>query len=116
MSIPLGAARAYMRRGWMPLLIAHQAKNPNRAGWQRFSTTRGELPRFFNGQPQNIDVLLGKPSGGLTDADLDCPEKHPVSFLHIAAIAEHSECSNGRRATGKRKQAIFLKVRFLKYR
>jgi hypothetical protein len=74
MSIPLGAARAYMRRGWMPLLIAHQSKNPNRAGWQRFSTTRGELPRFFNGQPQNIDVLLGKPSGGLTDADLDCPE------------------------------------------
>jgi len=54
-----------MQRGWMPLPIAHQSKNPNRAGWQRFNTTQGELPQFFNGQPQNIGVLLGKPSGGL---------------------------------------------------
>ncbi|HZH91588.1 MAG TPA: AAA family ATPase [Pyrinomonadaceae bacterium] len=74
MSIPLAVARAYMQRGWMPLPIAHQSKKPNRAGWQRFSTTQGDLPQFFNGQPQNIGVLLGKPSGGLTDVDLDCPE------------------------------------------
>jgi hypothetical protein len=74
MSISLEVARAYMRRGWMPLPIAHQSKKPNRSAWQRFSTTQGELPQFFNGKPQNIGVLLGKPSGGLTDIDLDCTE------------------------------------------
>ncbi|MDX6693212.1 MAG: hypothetical protein QOF02_815 [Blastocatellia bacterium] len=74
MNSPLEVARSYLVRGWMPLPIAHQSKNPNRTGWQRFSIKQGELPQFFNGKPQNIGVLLGKPSGGLADVDLDCAE------------------------------------------
>lgn len=74
MSNALEVARSYLVRGWMPLPITHQSKNPNRAEWQHFSATQGELPQFFNGKPQNIGVLLGKPSSGLTDVDLDCAE------------------------------------------
>jgi hypothetical protein len=33
-----------------------------------------QLPRHFNGGPQNIGLILGARSGGLTDIDLDCPE------------------------------------------
>src|SRR5207248_2910327 len=33
-----------------------------------------ELPLHFNGKPQNIGVLLGEASNGLTDLDLDCGE------------------------------------------
>jgi hypothetical protein len=32
-----------------------------------------DLPVYFNGQPQNIGVLLGEPSIGLIDVDLDHP-------------------------------------------
>ncbi|HEX8492999.1 MAG TPA: AAA family ATPase [Pyrinomonadaceae bacterium] len=74
MNSPLEVARSYLVRGWMPIPIAHQSKNPNRTGWQRFSIRQDELPQFFNGKPQNIGVLLGKPSGGLADVDLDCAE------------------------------------------
>jgi hypothetical protein len=74
MNSSLEVARSYHARGWMPLPIAHQSKNPNRTGWQRFSIKQDELPQFFNGKPQNIGVLLGKPSGGLADVDLDCAE------------------------------------------
>ncbi len=31
-------------------------------------------PRYFNGEPQNIGVILGEASGGLCDIDLDCIE------------------------------------------
>jgi hypothetical protein len=43
-------------------------------GWQHLKLKIDELPDYFNGQPQNIGVLLGEPSGGLTDVDLDCRE------------------------------------------
>jgi hypothetical protein len=31
-------------------------------------------PRYFNGKPQNIGIVLGPTSKGLTDVDLDCAE------------------------------------------
>lgn len=70
----LDVARSYLRRGWMPLPVPHKSKNPNFKGWQRFKVTEPELPEYFNGQPQNVGVLLGEASGELVDADLDCPE------------------------------------------
>ena len=33
-----------------------------------------DLPRYFNGKPQNVGVVLGPTSNGLTDIDLDCRE------------------------------------------
>lgn len=94
-SSPLDVARSFLQRDWMPLPVAHQSKNPNRAGWQRFSITKDELPQFFNAQPQNIGVLLGKPSGGLTDIDLDFAESIALAsyFLPLthAVFGRHSK-------------------------
>ncbi|MEJ7862893.1 MAG: DUF3987 domain-containing protein [Pyrinomonadaceae bacterium] len=71
---PLETAKAYQRRGWQPLPIAHRSKNPNFPGWQNFETTEADLPKHFNGKSQNIGVLLGTKSNGLTDIDLDSSE------------------------------------------
>jgi putative DNA primase/helicase len=68
---PLEFATKYHRRGWQPIPIPHRSKNPNFPGWQKFQTTESDLPKHFNGSPQNIGVLL---HNGLTDVDLDSPE------------------------------------------
>src|SRR5947209_6823227 len=69
---PLEVARSYLQRGWMPLPVPFRSKNPGFNGWQKSTITQSELPQHFNGQQQNIGVLLGKVSSDLTDVDLDC--------------------------------------------
>jgi bifunctional DNA primase/polymerase-like protein/uncharacterized protein DUF3987 len=69
---PLEAARSYLQRGWMPLPVPFRAKSPGFNSWQKFTVTEADLPQHFNGQQQNIGVLLGKTSGDLVDVDLDC--------------------------------------------
>jgi hypothetical protein len=71
---PLDYARDVLRRGWTPLPIPFKSKNPNFKSWQHFKITENDIPAHFNGQPQNIGVLLGEASGGLVDIDLDCAE------------------------------------------
>ena len=73
MSKSLDAAIAYYSLGWMPIPLTQGSKNPNRKGWQKERWARDELPNCFN-NGQNIGLLLGEPSGGLIDVDLDCPE------------------------------------------
>lgn len=67
-------ATEYLRRGWQPLPIPHRSKNPGFQGWQNFKTNEADLPKHFNGAAQNIGVLLGAKSNGLTDIDLDSVE------------------------------------------
>ena len=64
----------YLERGWAPLPVPYRQKKPVLDGWPSFRTTREVLPHHFNGAPQNIGVLLGEPSRGLTDVDHDCVE------------------------------------------
>ncbi|MCY7344975.1 MAG: bifunctional DNA primase/polymerase [Pyrinomonadaceae bacterium] len=82
---PLETAKEYQRRGWQPIPIAHRSKNPNFQNWQNFQTTEADLSKHFNGAAQNIGVLLGSKSGGLTDIDLDTPEAVKIAdyFLPI---------------------------------
>jgi hypothetical protein len=67
------AAERYARRGWSVIPIPHRSKNPGFDGWQLLRLTTETLHDHFNGQPQNIGVLLGEPSGWLVDVDLDHP-------------------------------------------
>jgi len=60
---PADYALEYVRRGWNPVPIPFKSKRPT-----------GDGLRFFNGEPQNVSVLMGQTSGGLADLDLDCPE------------------------------------------
>src|SRR5205085_1430288 len=71
---PLEHARSYLARGWMPLPVPFKSKNPNIKGWPSFHITESQLSAHFDGQPQNVGVLLGSLSGELIDIDLDSPE------------------------------------------
>ena len=67
----LDAATDYTRLGWSVIPIPHRSKNPGYKGWEQTRLSLEDLPQNFNGQPQNIGVLLGEPSGWLVDVDLD---------------------------------------------
>ena len=53
-------------------------------GWEALRPTPDELPGLFpEGQRLNVGLLLGEPSGGLVDVDLDSAEavRCPHSLL-----------------------------------
>jgi len=66
-------AKAYLARGWLPVPIPAGTKIPILDAWHKLRLTEKELPAHFSNDC-NIGLILGKPSGGLVDADLDCPE------------------------------------------
>ena len=74
MSATLEAAIAYTRLGVRVVPVPHARKGPTLDGWQTFRLAESDLPRYFNGAPQNIGALNGAPSGDLIDADIDAPE------------------------------------------
>lgn len=79
----LDIAKDYLRRDWQSIPIAHRSKNPNSNGWQKFQFSESDLPKHFNGKPQNIGVLLGAKSNGLTDIDLDSPQAIKIADLFL---------------------------------
>jgi hypothetical protein len=67
------AARRYLERGFMPLPLGERSKRPSAGdGWERFTTTIDDARRHF--ERGNVGLLLGAPSAGLVDVDLDCDE------------------------------------------
>lgn len=67
------SAITYSRRGWFVVPIPDRSKNPGFKDWPQWRLTEADLPKHFNGSPQNIGVLLGEPSGWIIDVDLDHP-------------------------------------------
>jgi len=67
------AAQRYLQRGWSVIPVPHHSKNPGFKRWEQLRLTSDQLDQHFNGQPQNVSVLLGEPSGWLIDVDLDHP-------------------------------------------
>lgn len=61
------AALDYAKRGWRPIPVSRKTKKPIGKGWQKQPFT----PSAFNGNAQNVAVLLGAASQGLVDVDLD---------------------------------------------
>ena len=75
----LRAAERYVRAGFAVVPIPHRSKRPVLEGWEALRLTRDELPEHFNGRPQNVGLILGQPSGGLVDVDLDVPEATKIA-------------------------------------
>jgi Bifunctional DNA primase/polymerase, N-terminal len=75
----LRAAEGYVCRGFAVLPIPHRKKGPIMKGWEDLRLTVEELPQHFNGRPQNVGLILGEPSGGLVDVDLDAEEAAKVA-------------------------------------
>lgn len=78
---PVDIALSLIAQGIAPLPVNYMGKTPTDpasgrplARWQKLRITADDARRYFPGRPQNVGVLLGDPSGGLTDVDLDCAE------------------------------------------
>lgn len=67
------AARAFRARGWWAIPIPAQKKGPCLAKWQDTRIGVDDIKLYFR-TDSNIGLILGEPSGGLVDVDLDCPE------------------------------------------
>ena len=72
------AAHNYLERDWHTIPIPGKSKAPTLKRWQELRIEGTELGRQFAGEG-NIGVLLGEPSGGLIDIDLDCPEANAMA-------------------------------------
>jgi hypothetical protein len=70
----LDIALEYILEGWSVVPIIYREKRPSLQEWQTLRLNSGDAPKYFNGHDQNIGVILGDASKGLTDIDLDCDE------------------------------------------
>lgn len=61
----------YLDRGFAPLPIPRRQKNPTLPRWPDYRADPADLSAFAG---TNVGLLLGGPSGGLVDVDLDTPE------------------------------------------
>jgi hypothetical protein len=78
------AALAYLARGYKVIPVPYREKGANLPGWQKLAITEAELDHYFPpDSDSNIGLLLGEPSSGLVDVDLDCKEAEALadSFL-----------------------------------
>jgi hypothetical protein len=87
----LQAAHDLCRRGWCVVPVPRGHKAPILAGWPHLRLKEEELSRYFS-QTTNIGLLLGKPSGGLIDIDLDAPEAIAVADFFLPKTS----CVHGR--------------------
>jgi hypothetical protein len=67
------AALEYVGRGWAVVPVKPRSKKPRPNEWTKFRIDHQEISKHFR-EADNIGLLLGEPSGGLVDVDLDCPE------------------------------------------
>jgi hypothetical protein len=68
-------ARNYHGLGFLPIPLPRGMKDPGRPGWQNLRPTAEDIDHLFPpGAVLNVGLLLGEPSGGLVDADLDSHE------------------------------------------
>lgn len=72
------AANQLLRLGIVPVRDVFKSKAATSSGWQHSRPTLEALPAMFAGQC-NLALLLGEPSGGLVDLDLDWPEAGPIA-------------------------------------
>lgn len=70
----LAAALSQIKKGRCVIPIPHGSKAPRIKDWQALRITEADADQYFNGEAQNIGLLLGEPSGWLIDVDLDCSE------------------------------------------
>lgn len=83
----LHVARSYLERGWIPIPLPNGAKAPVMSQWQKFLPTAETLSYHFATETQNIGLLLGEPSHGLVDVDLDAPEAVDAGSVFLPATS-----------------------------
>jgi putative DNA primase/helicase len=71
---PLSIARSYIDRHWNPVPVLFRSKIPIGEKWQLRVIDHSNVSQYFGDTPQNVGVVMGPLSKGLTDVDLDCRE------------------------------------------
>ncbi len=66
-------ARIYLRKGWRVVPVRAGQKAPGIQEWQKLRMEESEVADYLDPQ-DNIGILLGEPSKGLIDVDLDCEQ------------------------------------------
>jgi len=56
---PLENARWWMQRGFHPIPVPYLSKKPVLKEWPLLELGEVELSRYFNGQAQNLGVIVG---------------------------------------------------------
>ena len=74
----------YRSRGYYAIPIPPGTKGPVTSGWNRLRIEAESVPEHFS-NGDNVGVLLGEPSGGLIDVDLDCPEAIELAETYLPA-------------------------------
>ena len=64
-------AAKYIELGFSITPVKFKGKNPIIPNWQNLRIGVEDIKNYFPTEPTNIGVLLGTPSGGLVDIDLD---------------------------------------------
>lgn len=63
-------ASDYLNRGWQPIPVRIRTKAPVRRRWQTLRLRQDQLAEYL-ADPCNVGIILGEPSGGLVDVDID---------------------------------------------
>lgn len=80
---------ALHQRGFALIPVPLGLKRPVTPGWQHLHLEEADLADVFLA-PSNVGVLLGEPSGGLVDVDLDCSEAQALAPFLLPATDLHS--------------------------
>ncbi len=80
----LKQARAFLLRGFLVLPILPKRKAPRFRGWTTLRLREQDLERSF-GEADNIGAILGDPSGGLVDVDVDSAEAVVLASVFLPA-------------------------------
>lgn len=83
----LDIAIEYLGLGWAAIPVPYREKGPVIEGWKELRITTETAPQYFNGVPQNVGVVLGEASRGLTDIDIDCPEALALAPYFLPATS-----------------------------
>lgn len=93
-NLVLQAALEDLKRGIHNVHIPFKKKGPTYQDWQKKLFTEEELPEHFKGRV-NIGRILGEPSGGIVDVDLDCDEAIRLAKTFLPETGEiHGRTSN----------------------
>ena len=78
------AARDYLRRGFAPIPIPARSKAPSLPDWPNLRIEEKDMDELFT---ENVGLLLGTPSRGLVDVDLDARETIALAPLFLPPTA-----------------------------
>lgn len=88
----LQAATHYLKDGFQPIPVKYKDKAPLNKDWQNSKSVAEDLPGLFSGQC-NVGLLLGDPSGGLVDIDIDDPFAQMFAYLLLPTEMKHGRSS-----------------------